>query len=174
MVKPQVLADAVLQGRAIAALGRLVSEFHDVVRPQLLRAEAALGHRLDAIADLRPRVAVDRPFQRALVVVDEESRRHDGMGRAFLALANLKRAGDGIGRARAQLALVVAGWKSGPQVRLRRQRLGQEWRRLVAESPLGGNVSGPGEALEAPRGVRVTATASGGGRAASNGLNPAP
>src|SRR2546430_3543600 len=156
MVKPQVLADPVLQGRAVAALGRLVSEFHDVVRPQLFRAEAALGHRLDAIADLRPRVAVDSPFQRALVVVDEESRRHDGVGRAFLALEKLKRAGDGIGRARAQLALVVAGWKSGPQVRLRRQRLGQAWRRLVAEVALVGNVSDPAEALDAHRDRKST------------------
>src|SRR5205085_8803475 len=114
--------------------------------------------------NLSPRVAVDGPFERALVEVDEESRGHYGAGRAFLAFQKLKRARDCVGSARAQLALVVARGKSGPQVGLGRQRLGQPWRRLVTEVALVGNVSDPTEALDAHRGVSLTATASGGRR----------
>src|SRR5204863_10073867 len=57
----QVLAHLLLQGGAITALRRLDREALDVIRPEVLGAEADLGAR----------VAVDSALERALVVVDE-------------------------------------------------------------------------------------------------------
>src|SRR5205823_9903681 len=149
VIEAEVLADPVPQRGAVAALRRFVRELLDVVRPHLLGAEAALRDGLDAIADLCARVAVDRPLQRALVVVDEETRGHDRSPSSFLALEELQCPRNRVGGARAQLALVVAGRETVAEVHLRRQSTRQLRRRFVAIVALVRDVANPAEALDA-------------------------
>src|SRR5260221_6712996 len=148
MVEPQILADAVLQRGAVALLGRFRGELRDVVRPQRLGTESALDDGLDAIADLCAGVTADRACERALVVVDEQTRGHHRIGRALLALEKLQRAGYGVGRARAELALVVAVEEAVAEVDLRRQGPRDLRRRLIAIVALVGNVTDPSESLD--------------------------
>src|SRR6185437_14363742 len=78
------------------------AELGDVIRPETLRRCAQRGHALDPIANLRAGVAFDRAFHRALVVVNEQPRRHE-----LLLLIELDCPSNCIGRATAELALVV-------------------------------------------------------------------
>ena len=84
----------------------------------------------------------------ALVVVDEQARRHEVV-ELLLALVELERGADRVRRAAAELALVVHRRALPPQVDLRRQ-LGQHGlRRGVEIVPRVGKVRLPAEALDA-------------------------
>src|SRR5260221_9022183 len=148
VIEAQVLAHLLLQRRAIAPVRRLGREALDVIRPEVLGAEAAFDHRLDAVADLRARVAVDGALEGALVVIDEEPRRHDRRRLPLLLLEELQRAGDGVRGAGAERTLVVARCEALAQVDLRWKRARDPGRGLIAKVALVWNVSDPAEVLD--------------------------
>src|SRR2546430_5722583 len=77
----------------VALRGRLAREPGDVIWPLGLRAHAVAGHRLDAVADHG--AAVDRcsALDEALVVINEETRRHE-VAELLLQTIELDRARD--------------------------------------------------------------------------------
>src|SRR5262249_15047563 len=90
-------------------------EVRDDVRPLELGTDAIARDRLDAVANHRAAVDRHRAFDDALVVVDEQARRHE-VAHALLHAVELDRARDGVGRAAAQVALVVDGRAFGPKI----------------------------------------------------------
>ena len=72
--KPAVARDGVLARLRVCCGSRLVGELIDVVGPRLLAADTLLHDALNAVANLRAGVDIDRPLDDALVVVDEQPR----------------------------------------------------------------------------------------------------
>jgi hypothetical protein len=77
-----------------------------------------LADAFDAVADLRAAVRSDRVFDGAFVVINEQARRRE-IGQLLLQPVELDGAGDGIGGATAELALVInrrALRRAGPRL----------------------------------------------------------
>jgi hypothetical protein len=81
-----------------------------IVWPHSLRADADSGNTFDAVTNLGAGVGVDVAFHAALVVVDEEARRHKIGYLGFLDGQELECTADGICSAATDLALVVDWW----------------------------------------------------------------
>src|SRR5207249_5987290 len=112
-----LVRDRPIHRRVLVRLGgRLFGELCDVVRPLGLWAGALAGHRLDAIADHRPAVGADGPFDYPLVVVDEEPRGNE-VREALLQAIELDGAADRVSGAAAEHALVVHRGTLRPKIR---------------------------------------------------------
>src|SRR5439155_26661697 len=99
-----------------------------VVWPQRFRTGALTVHALDPIADHRAGIRVHTAFHRALIVVDEQTRRHEVRRLTFLHAVELDRRADGVSRAGTDATLVVDGRAMLAQIDLGRQ-LQQDRRR---------------------------------------------
>src|SRR5579859_1064941 len=117
-----ILDGPVLQRVAVALRGRLFRKLRRIVRPLALGAYALFSDALDAVADAGARVGARGALYRPLVVVDEEARGGEAGRQLLFELVELKGAGDGVGRATAELPLVVDGRTLGAQVGAARQR----------------------------------------------------
>ena len=129
-------------GVAVALGGGTRRELRDDVGPLGLRAYPVARHRLDAVADHRAAVAGHRPLDLALVVVDEQTRRHE-VPQPLLHAIELHRPRDRVGGAAAELALVVDGRALRAKVGRRRQRQEILRRRGVQVVALVGLVGDP-------------------------------
>jgi hypothetical protein len=81
-----------------------------IVWPHSLRADADSGDTFDAVTNLGAGVGADVAFHAALVVVDEEARRHEIGFFGFLDGQEFECTADGICSAATDLALVVDCW----------------------------------------------------------------
>ena len=77
------------------------------------------GHGFDPVTEHRAGIGVDGAFDDAFVVVNEETRGNEDLGKLLFHLIELDGAGDGVGSAAPQLTLVV------------------KWRALCSEIDLG-------------------------------------
>ena len=109
---------------AVHLRGRLLREFRDVVGPARLGWRAELCDRLDAVTDLGARVLRHGAFHHAFVVIDEEPRRRRRVLLLLLPLVQLEDRADRVGRARAELPLVVDRRHLRAQAHACGQRLG--------------------------------------------------
>ena len=90
----------------VARCGGFVFKIGDFVRPESFGTVSLRADALDPVAYLRAAVGVDCSFHRALVVIDEQPRRHK-VFYFFFHLVELNRGGDGVRRAASELSLVV-------------------------------------------------------------------
>src|SRR6266568_728757 len=146
----RVLHRAVELGVPVRAQRRLGRELRDVVGPLRLGARSDARDSLYAVADLRAAVRPHRVLDDALVVVDEEARRHED-GELLLHLIELDRPADGVRRAAAEGALVVDRRAPAPEVGARRQRGEKLRRRGVQVVALVGLVRDPAVAADLAR-----------------------
>jgi hypothetical protein len=79
----------------------------------------------DTIANLRAAVGINRVFDGAFVVIDEQARRRENLRELLFHPVELNGGGDGIGGATAELALVVNQRALRAQVHFGRRRGGQ-------------------------------------------------
>ena len=100
-------------------------------------------HALDPVANLRAADRVDRSFHGPLVVVDKEPRWREDLGELFLHLFEFQGAGDGIGRAAPQFALVVDRGAVRAEIDARRQGAQDLDGRAIEPVPLVGQVGDP-------------------------------
>ena len=134
----------------VGRLRRLLREPRDVVGPRRLGADADLRNALHPVADHRPAVGVDRAFQGALVVIDEETRGHE-VGQLLLDLLVLERSTDRVCGAATELTLVVDLRHAGPQIDLLRKLRQDRFRRRIHEVPGIRKIGDPTEPLHCSR-----------------------
>ena len=108
----------------VASSGRLHGKLGNVVAPQLLGAYALLDQCLDPVSNHGAGVLLYGSFQCPLVVVDEQAAKVRHL-LACLCLQELQAAHQRVGRATAQLSLVL-DWGTG-RAQVHRRRQG--WRR---------------------------------------------
>ena len=106
------------------------------------------GHGLDPVTEHGAGIDVDRAFDDALVVVDEETRGNEDLRELLFHLVELDGAGDGVGGAASQLALVVNGRAFCSQVDLGRQGAKEGGWRGVKEIALIGDIGDPAVAFD--------------------------
>ncbi len=127
---PVRLVDGVVRGLVVSIVVRLLEDQLLVVAPSALGAGAFLFQRLDAVAKGRAVILAGVALEVALVPVDEEAR--DAAVVAVGALLKIFQcAGEGVGGAAADVALVLDGREVRAQVDEGRQLVGLPLRRLV-------------------------------------------
>ena len=136
------------------------------VRPHRLGTGPLFGHGLDPVPKHGAGIGIHHAFDDALVVVDEETRRQKNLREMLFHLVKLDGAGDGVGSATAELALVVYGRALCAQIDLAWKGAKEGGWRGVKEIALIGNIGDPAVALDFS-GPSRTAGASGASRAAA-------
>lgn len=100
------LVDRVVRRRGVGLFPRLAQHLLDVVGPQILGASALGLEGLDAEVEVGATVLVGLAVEVALVVVDEQARNVDEVAARSL-LQVLERASQRVGRAAADVALIL-------------------------------------------------------------------
>jgi hypothetical protein len=118
------------------------------IRPHRLGTGPLFSHSLNPVAEHGAGIGIHRAFDDALVVVDEETRRQKNLREFLFHLIELDGAGDGVGSATAELALVVNGRALFAQIDLRWKGAKEGGRRGVKEIALIGNIGDPAVALD--------------------------
>ena len=144
-----LIADGgVLCRLGIASSRRFGFEFVNKVWPDRLGTGALFGYSFDPVAEHGAGVGVDGPFDDALVVIDEETRRNEDLREALFHLVELNRAADGVGGATTELALIVNRRAFCSEVDLGRQGAKEGGWRGVKEIALIGDIGNPAVAFD--------------------------
>ena len=126
----------------VANLRRLILEMRDDVGPHLLRTNALLRQRFDAIPQLGTGIGLNGIFDDALVVIDEEpAQGHERI--AILDFEKFKCADQSVGSTRAEL-LLIFNWRTlRPQINRSRQLRGGPVNHREQIVPLVGQIGNP-------------------------------
>jgi hypothetical protein len=116
--------------------------------PHRLGTGALFGYGLDPVTEHGAGIGVNRAFDDAFVVVNEETRGDKDLGKLLFHLVELDSAGDGVGGARSELALVVNGRAFCAEIDLGRKGAQECWGRGVKVIALIGDIGDPAVAFD--------------------------